>query len=1106
VRVRATSLGRLPFCLCRRRADAASLPDAAPLVQQIPLTPMQTGLVVESLRRPNQDPFWRTAVYRLPRGTGQAEVLRAWQQVMNAHPALRTRLAVSRAGVTQSILPAGTEAELGYLERMVLDGSPGPQSWQEEHLGRLRQQRLAVTIGLLYVRELEHDGQTSPATVLFLHHVAYDGFSLAAVVNDFWGALLEGGEPQARPSVSCYMEWLQISEARQDAVSFWSANLRGLTPAADLSLARAAPWVTGPHTGARTMTVPEHATRKFTTFCTNRGLTTSAVITYVWSRLLAQYQQADEVCVGLTVAVRPVDLEEADRASGCLINVVPLRVDAAADSLKAVRSLMTNIADVVEHAHLPHSEMARLAGLAPFTRMFSSVLVFQNFDGVYRFPERQVYKDGFITDPLALSVSIGPEIKLQLEWDCALYDDVAVASLHDAVRHWIEHPCDLGPVRDVEGWASPAQLEATTLGVPATRIPFNLNELLLSSGLPGALAVVDAERELTYEQLRTEVRAFSQHLCHGLGLPPGARVALVGRRNVRGVVALLGSWYAHTSWCAIDADWPKGRRAAVIEALRPAAVIDLDDPAPWPDVTLAVDEQDDILGGVPLPASSPAYHVATSGSTGQPKLVSLAAGGLPALLSAWDLTYRTHGQPENVLQLGSWSSDVFVGDLLKALGSGGLMVICADAQRVDMAHLEELMSRHDVTLLESTPTLVASLFRHLRGRSVPPALRTAVVGSDTFRTSELQALVAARPDGIRLFNGYGLSECTVESLVLECDSGAAAAASSLAPFGRPLSGIRATVVDERGRLLPPFAVGALRLTGAPVGLGYLADGELVSGGTFQDSVQGSNARASFTTGDLVHVDAGGVVHSHGRRDRQVKVAGHRVELGDVENSMLSCRGVTEAAACTIYAGRTNRLIAFYCGDVAVDSLRTMLKARLPAPAVPTLVQRVDPLPRNTNGKVDTPALLQFAHLFTLPTTEPARLSAIVDADDVGLLEEIRALWSELLAKPVAVDRTFFDEGGTSLLVIVLHERLHELLPEADFGVADLFHHPTVSSFVGFLRGPATDSGSSRAQEARAGGSPDQTQSPDSSRRRLLEDVARGRLQPAEAWALLQGLS
>ena len=412
-----------------------------------------------------------------------------------------------------------------------------------------------------------------------------------------------------------------------------------------------------------------------------------------------------------------------------------------------------------------------------------------------------------------------------------------------------------------------------------------------------------------------------------------------------------------------------------------------------------------------------------------------------------------------------------------------------------MAHLEFLMHERAVTLLESTPTLVASLFRHLRGLAAPTAWRTAIVGSDTFRTSELQALVTARPASVSLYNGYGLSECTIESLVLDCTSSFAQTGSGLVPFGTPLPGVQAMVVDDRGRLLPPFAVGALRLSGAQVGLGYLADGELASADVFSPS---GNGVGSFTTADLVHLDEDGCFHAHGRGDRQVKVDGHRVELGDVENNMLSASGVTGASACTLYDGRTTRLVAFYSGPVDAVALRATLQAKLPAPAVPAVLHKLDALPRNSNGKVDLPELLQLARSVTKPTSRPTAPLVPVSQQDSTLLAQITALWGEVLNQPVAVDRTFFDQGGTSLLVIVLHERLHALLPEAEFGVADLFHHPTVRGFVEFLQGPVEGSAQSSAQGTSVLADPARGQ-----RREVLEAVAQGRLGPTEAWALLQ---
>src|SRR5262249_10486177 len=157
----------------------------------------------------------------------------------------------------------------------------------------------------------------------------------------------------------------------------------------------------------------------------------------------------------------------------------------------------------------------------------------------------------------------------------------------------------------------------------------------------------------------------------------------------------------------------------------------------------------------------------------------------------------------------------------------------------------------------------------------PAALRTLIVGSDTLHSQAARDATTLLWPGVTLVNGYGLSECTIESLVHDC-AGPTMSRSGLCPLGTPLPGTVVRIVDEHGRQLPPGAIGELLIGGPQVGAGYLdADGRLDSSRvTVDDGVRW------FHTGDLGRLGELGVIEFFGRRDRQVKVRGQRVELGE----------------------------------------------------------------------------------------------------------------------------------------------------------------------------------------------------------------------------------
>jgi amino acid adenylation domain-containing protein len=1107
-------------------ADTADPPDAAPApgpaapARRLPLAPLQPVLLLDSLSNPGSDAYWMVNAYRLAAPVTAAQARTAWAAMVAANPALQARFALDGSGAAQIIDPAGGP-ELCCLDSVHLDpdrfapepGDPGPADsvpyaadpdpalagWCRGRVAELYRSGVDVPAAGWFVQDWRAAPDADPAPLLLfaVHHALMDGWSLAQCLADFVGALAAAlGAPTAgpapRPSVAAYFTWREKHGALAAATAFWRGRLAGLAPAETPGFALAGRDEAGPAgvaAGRRAgLELAPADSARLAGYCARHAVTQAALIACLWSRVLARYQQSPDLCVGLTVNIRPAGLPDALRLSGCLINVVPLRLAATGRPLPAAaRDAMEAVAAASEHGHLSYPELCQAAGLAPDTRLFASTVVFQNFAGDVAAAgaapgggplARAVYGSAGSADPLCLTVDVGECTRLLVEWDESRYDGRTVRQLLRALAYFAARPEEAERRAASGGWLTDEEHADAVLGAAAAPRPWAVAGLL-RPGAGDAVAVACDDEVWTHADLREQAAAMAGHL-RGLGLRPGARVAFLGQRGPAAAAALCGAWLAGLTWCAVDAGLPDQRRARLLAAFRPDRMVDLDqDPWRVPSGPPAAADDTAAHPCAVLPPDTPAYLVSTSGSSGEPKAVALPAGGLAPLVDAWHTAYPAGPDGHRVLQLGSWTADVFLGDLLKALSTGGRLVVCPDERRVDLDHLADLIGRHRITLLESTPVLVRALLRRLAERGErPESLRTLIVGSDAFRAEELAELRGLLWPGLRLVNGYGLSECTIESLVYDCAAdgraGAARSRSGLPPVGAPLPGTAVEIVDPAGRRLPRGAVGELRITGPGVGLGYLADGGLQPDGRFEQTADGR----AYRTGDFGSIDPDGTVQFFGRRDAQVKIRGHRIETGEVENALLGLAGVDEVwVRAAGPAGRV-RLHA-HVGSASgadPDRLRGGLRELLPEYAVPDTFDVLARLPRTGNGKVDRTALAARPAPAARPRPAPA--------DESPLAAEIRGVWEDLLGHPVDPDRSFFDSGGHSILVIALFERLRSRFGRFEFTVADLFRHPTVRRFARHLDAPAGPA----------------------DRMAVLRAVERGELSPAEGLRRVRELS
>ena len=387
----------------------------------------------------------------------------------------------------------------------------------------------------------------------------------------------------------------------------------------------------------------------------------------------------------------------------------------------------------------------------------------------------------------------------------------------------------------------------------------------------------------------------------------------------------------------------------------------------------------------------------------------------------------------------------------------------ATAQRPGPEAVESvaaLIERTGATHLQCTPSMASVLVSDPVTKAALSRLECLMVGGEAFPVSlaaELQSAIRGR-----VLNMYGPTETTIwSSTHLLSGSG------DSIPIGKPIANTAIYALDENRNPVPSGSVGELFIGGAGVVRGYLNRAELTHERFLPDPFSGEPGGRMYRTGDLGRHQPDGTIEFLGRIDNQVKIRGHRIEMGEIETAITAYPGIREA----VVVARPDdsggeRLVAYFVPAAghtpALSALREHLAAELPSFMLPASFVVMDALPQTPNAKVDRKALPS-------PTqTVPIVMNDVVAAQ--GPTEErIAGIWSEVLGA-AAIDRrtTFFELGGNSLLLVKVHRRLVDelTLPVA---LTDLFRFPTVESLSAFLDAPKggfTPAGGGRADARR----------------------------------------
>jgi amino acid adenylation domain-containing protein len=501
----------------------------------------------------------------------------------------------------------------------------------------------------------------------------------------------------------------------------------------------------------------------------------------------------------------------------------------------------------------------------------------------------------------------------------------------------------------------------------------------------------------------------------------------------------------------LDPDYPRGRLQFMLDRAGAAAVISQDnDPdlygtrrlwLPSPSQTSEAEAREialsgSWLGGTCLNPKDRAYILFTSGSTGEPKGVEVNHGNL-SLMIEWSVNVLDITSADSSATVTSFNFDPCLQEILAPLSVGGTVHVISHALRLGQLN-------RPVSFAACTPTLANELLQ----AGLLPHLKTLMVGGEMLTPDVASGLLASGRVG-RLLNCYGPTECTVCVTVQEVTDPVHAPI----PIGRQVPGTQVGIFDREGHRLADGVIGELCISGGQVADGYVNDpvGTVERFRVHTDPATGP--QRYYHTGDLGYRLDDGVFYFLGRADRQVKINGCRIELGEVDAVLRSHPQIAEAAAVVSDGERLVAYVVPARPGVDVAEVRRHLAEQLPLYMVPAGIVVLDELPKTINGKVDESAL---------PVWTPGRTGQEALSVDAFTAQVARAIAevTGFVGQIRPTDDFINDLGGSSLgIVRVLAQieresgrrlRISEALADTSVaGLASLVRGDSVSSPADF---------------------------------------------------------
>jgi len=983
-----------------------------------------------------------------------ARLEEAWQSAIERHPALRTVVLSERQQQVLEHVPRYPIAEV--------DLRGADAEFRERRLAHTRQ-RMAQQV---------HDLTRWPHFEIVAHrledrrlrlHVSFDYFmadatSLLLVLRD-WGRFYRGVAFPAPELGVTFRDCVIAAERVVDPAAYrrseeyWHEQIDRLPPAPQLPLDGRPADLEDACVTRQAGRLGAVAWERLKACARARGLTPSSVLLAAYAEVLGTWSESQQFSVNVTHFKRPRLHPDVSDVVGQFASFTFVAFDRRTRTSFAERARQAQQAlwEALDYDDLGGvrilRELARRRGGvsgAAIPVVFTCVL-------------DDLADAEWLGEPV-FAVTQTPQVwidhqvferrgELVFHWDAVralfptgLVDDMFAAyesllgRLAADEAAWTDPPALLAPPAQLE---SRAAWNARIAPVPTRHVE---EPVALQAGArPDAVAVVSGDVRITYGELDRRANLLAARLADR-GVRPGNLVPIAMDKGWEQVVAALGVLRAGAAYVPLDAELPQERIEYLLADTRASCVLVQPRTASrfrWPAgaTPLPVTRDGDPSAAPLAPARlrSPddlAFVIYTSGSTGVPKGVMLSHRGVANALARTAERFDLRAE-DRVLGLTPFHHDMSVFDLFGMLGAGGTLVMPDPDMRREPAHWAALLEREAVSVWNSVPAMMAMLASYLDAHPErrPRSLRLAFLGGDWIPLA-LPERVRQLGTRVEVVSVGGPTETSLWNIwhVIEGPT----PGWRTVPYGRPIPNAAYHVLNEALEPCPAWVPGELYCAGVGLALGYLHDPVATQERFVAHPATGQRL---YRTGDLGRFRPDGTIELLGRTDFQVKINGHRVELGEIEATLQKHPGVSAAVVGVAgQPGEHRRLVAHVVPErgAAVDTaaLRDHLRGTLPRYMVPASFVYRDALPLSANGKVDRAALARTA-ADRSPAAPP---NVAASADTVRGVA--RLIGDALGVVPPRPETAFLDLGLDSIDVLKVANAL-----ESRFGF-----RPTIDDF------------------------------------------------------------
>lgn len=559
------------------------------------------------------------------------------------------------------------------------------------------------------------------------------------------------------------------------------------------------------------------------------------------------------------------------------------------------------------------------------------------------------------------------------------------------------------------------------------------------------IAVKYKSKEISYGELMDTVNRMAFQLSSVHQIKKGDVVAVLMPKSDNSIIALLSLIKLGAIYLPIDAKYPAKRIEYILENSKASIclvsesskkdqlktisnnsllLIDMDS------FDLNQDDQYEYIKNV-FNGEDSAYLIYTSGSTGNPKGVLLKHHGFVNMCMDQIETFSVEAG-DQVIWFASAAFDASLSEIFMTLLKGASLCIPSEDDIQDISKFETFIDTHKINIMTLPP-----VYLHQLDKNILSNVKTLITAGESPILEDVKNLYKQ----LNYFNAYGPTETSVCATMNKIETISDDLPISI---GKPIKGLSIYILDQDRELVPNGVTGEIAISGIGLAKAYLNEIEMTSSKFLNVAALGN--QKVYLTGDIGYWDINEELVFVSRKDNQVKIRGHRIELNEINNAFLDLKFTTEAETLVIKTTGDARLVTFILNDSDIQTkdssdYKLELSDYLPAYMVPHQIYTIKEFPMTSNGKLDTAELQTYA----LKYFDANKLVKPISKMEILLFSLVKEV---LRLEQFSIDESFFDLGGDSIKAIQLVSKIRS--QGYQLSSKDIFIHPTIESLSTYL--------------------------------------------------------